>query len=453
MAGKNDNGERPLVVSLCGTYLKKEMQSLYRQIVGLEEHRNVVFAEKIANPELFPFDDVVQMKKRTRPRPRGNFLLRYWYKHVRKQWPPPRPVGSVGREGAYYHPYDLVDLLEAEKPDVVHCYYGHKAVKYLWMLQAAKLPYVISFHGVDVVKFVGEKGYLEKLRIAFDEAQLVMARSNSLLERLADLGCPREKLRLNRTPIPFGSIEFQERRPPADGRWKLVQACRLIPKKGIFTVLDALPRVLKRWPKLKYYLAGVGPSQYTEELAEAIRVRGLSENVEMLGWLDQDRLQDLYRESHLFLHPSQLTQDSDQEGVPNSMLEAMASGLPVVATFHGGIPEAVTHGVDGFLVPERSPDELAGALVDLMGDGDTLAEFSRKAAASALERFGFDSQIRNLEDIYREARGLERIGPDPTPEGFGSSVSQKGHGDDAADPDDAADNGEPGGAIALEDVG
>ncbi len=411
MADKNDN---------CGTYLKKEMQSLYRQIAGLKEHRNMVFAEKIANSEMFPFEPVVQMEKRTRPRPRGNFLLRFWYKHVRKQWPPPRPVGSVGREGAYYHPYDLVDLLDAEKPDVVHCYYGHKAVKYLWMLQAAGYPYVISFHGVDVVKFVGEKGYLEKLRIAFGEAQLVMARSTSLLERLAELGCPRDKLRLNRTPIPFGDIESCERHPPTDGDWKLVQACRLIPKKGIFTVLDALPQVIKKWPKLKYYLAGVGPSR--DEIAEAVRVRGLSENVELLGWLDQSQLQQIYRESHLFLHPSQLTQENDQEGVPNSMLEAMACGLPVVATLHGGIPEAVSHGSDGFLVPERSPDELAAALIELMEDPGKLAEFSRNAAVSVRERFGFESQIRNLEDIYREARGLPRIGPDPTPEGFGSVV-------------------------------
>ncbi len=415
------DGERPLVASLCGTYLKKEMQSLYRQIAGLKEHRNIVFAEKVANLEMFPFEPLVRMKKRTRPRPRGNFLLRFWYKHVRKQWPPPRPVGSVGRENAYYHPYDLVDLLAKHRPDVVHCYYGHKAVKYLWMLQAADIPFVISFHGVDVVKFVGEEGYDEKLAIAFRDAALVMARSESLLERLADLGCPREKLRINRTPIPFDNIEFRERSAPADGRWVLVQACRLIPKKGIFTVLDALPKVLQRWPRLKYKLAGIGPSR--DEIAEAVRVRGLSENVELLGWLDQSQLQAVYHEGHLFLHPSQLTQENDQEGVPNSMLEAMAAGLPVVATLHGGIPEAVTSGHDGLLVPERSPDELGEALIDLLGDPAKLAEFSRNAAASARERFGFDSQIRNLEDIYREARGLERVAPDPTPEGYGARVA------------------------------
>ena len=423
------------------------MQSLYRQIAGLEEHRNVVFAEKVANPEMFPFDEVVRMTKRTRPRPRGNFLLRFWYKHLRHQWPPPRPVGSVGRENEYYHPYDLVDLLERHRPEVVHCYYGHKAVKYIWMLQAAEIPFVVSFHGVDVVKFVGEKGYIEKLRIVFREAKLVMARSVSLLDRLVELGCPPEKLRLNRTPIPFDNVEFKRRGAPPDGRWKIVQACRLIPKKGIFTVLDAMPRVLKTWPTLKYYLAGVGPSR--DEISEAVRVRGLSENVEMVGWLNQEKLQRLYHDCHFFLHPSQLTQENDQEGVPNSMLEAMASGLPVVATYHGGIPEAVTHGSDGLLVPERSPEELAGAMIDLMDSPSKLAALSEAAARSARERFGFEAQIRNLEDIYREARGLERLGPDDTPD-MRSRAAEQGHGDHAADADDGAEDRAAGGAVALE---
>ncbi len=400
-AANNGEDSRKLVISLCGTYLKKEMQSIYRQIAGLKEHRTVVFAEKVVNQELFPFDEVIQMTKRKRPRPRGNFILRFWYKHVLKKWPPPRPIV---KEVAYYHPYDLIDLIRGREPALVHVYYGHKAVKYIWMLLESQVPFVISFHGVDVVKFIDEKFYVEKLRIAFNEAELVMARSQSLLDRLKDLGCPEDKLRLNRTPIPFGDIEFTERKPPENGRWLLIQACRLIGKKGIFTVLDALPAVLRKYPRLKYLLAGIGPSR--EEIAEAIRVRGLSENVDMLGWLDQEKLRRYYADSHIFLHPSQLTQENDQEGVPNSMLEAMASGLPVVATYHGGIPEAVTSGHDGLLVPERSPDELAEAILTLMENENMLRTFSKQASVSVREKFGFDQQIGNLEAIYDEAIDL-----------------------------------------------
>ncbi|MFP6874020.1 MAG: glycosyltransferase [Verrucomicrobiales bacterium] len=407
-------GESALVASLCGTYLKPEMQSLYRQIVGLQEHRNIVFAEKVANLDMFPCAELVQMRKQLRPRPRGNFLLRFWYKHIVKRWPPPRPIGSAGRGNEYYHPYNLLDLLDEHKPSLVHCYYGHKAVKYLKMLQASGVPFVISFHGVDVVKFISRDGYVERLRSAFDSAQLVMGRSASLLRRLLELGCPVEKLRLNRTPIPLEDIVFSRRTAPQDGCWRLVQACRLVPKKGIFTILEALEQVIKRWPKLKYSLAGVGPAM--DEIKTAIVRHGLEQHVETLGWLPQENLQEIYRKSHIFLHPSELTQENDQEGVPNSMLEAMAAGLPVVATYHGGIPEAVTSGEDGYLVAERSPQELAQALMDLMEEPEDLERFSTNAAHSVRRKFGFKSQIRNLEDIYREARGLPRIAEDITPE-------------------------------------
>ncbi len=405
--------DAPLVCSLCGTYLKQEMQSIYRQITGLRDHRNVVFAEQISNLDMFPFEPVVRMEKRSRPRLRGNFLLRFWYKHVVRKWPPPRPIGSVGRENEYYHPYDLVDLLRKNKPDLVHCYYGHKAVKYLKMLKDAGVPFVISFHGVDVVKFIDREGYREALVSAFHEAKLVMARSVSLLERLLELGCPSDKLRLNRTPIPLGNITYKKRVAPQDGQWRMVQACRLIAKKGIFTILEAIALLIDRWPGLKYSLAGIGPDK--EEIERAIARHDLQNHVQMLGWLSQEELQEIYGDSHIFLHPSELTSENDQEGVPNSMLEAMAAGLPVVATYHGGIPEAVTNGADGLLVPERSPEELAKALDEMMSNNEKFEEFSVKAAESVRERFGFEGQIRNLEDIYREAMGIKRHECDMTP--------------------------------------
>jgi colanic acid/amylovoran biosynthesis glycosyltransferase len=401
MVPEDSSDERPLVISLCGTYLKAEMQSIYRQIANLRDHRTVVFAEQLDILEQFPFEPVVKMEKRTRPRYRGNFLLRFWYKHIIKRWPPPRAIGHVGMEGAYYHPYDLVDLLREWRPALVHVYYGHKAVKYHDMLTAAGVPYLVSFHGVDVVKFMDDPEYLRTLGVVFKEAKLVLARSESLLRKLESLGCPREKMRMNRTPIPFEAFPFRRREAPDDGAWRLVQACRLIPKKGLFTVLEALPKVVARWPLLRFTICGRGPIE--DELARRIDAAGLGEHVTLAGWVSQDALKAIYAEAHVFLHPSELTETLDQEGVPNAMLEAMACGLPVVATEHGGIPEAVDDGRDGYLVPEKSPEALAEAMLKLFGDGQALAHFSDQAASSVREKFGFEEQIQNLEKCYAEA--------------------------------------------------
>lgn len=393
--------ERPLVVSLTGTYLKKEMQSIYRQLANLSSFRTRVFAEKLENEELFPLEHYEQLTRIPRPRPRGNFVLRFWYKHVLKQWPPPRKITTEPDE---YFPYDLVEILRREQPALVHVYYGHKAVKYHEMLEAWGGPWVVSFHGVDVVKFFDEAGYHERMREVFRDARLVLARSESLLARLEDLGCPRQKLRLNRTPIPMAGVEPHRRKPPEDGKWRLLQACRLIEKKGIFTVLEALPEVAEAFPRLLYILCGDGPER--GRIESEIQRLGLQANVELRGWVDQEALRQEYGSAQLFLHPSELTGNSDQEGVPNSMLEAMSHGLPVVATLHGGIPEAVRDGVEGILVAERSPGEIRDALLRVMGDAELLGAFSEQAAAGVRQRYGLEQSVSALEDCYREAARL-----------------------------------------------
>jgi len=389
---------RPLVISLCGTFLKPEMQSIYRQVTGLRRVRTAVYTQSRENAEMFPFDPVVTLTKLARPRLRGNFILRFWFKYVVKQWPPPFPINKEVRP---HHPYDLVTLLQRDKPELVHVYYGHKAVHYLEMLQAWGGPWVVSFHGVDVSKFIEEEGYAEKLKTVFEEAKIVLARSESLLAKLESLGCPRGKLRLNRTPIPLEHLPASVREAPADGKWRFVQACRLIQKKGILTALEALAAVKERFPRFRYLICGEGPLR--EKIADAVARLGLRENVELPGWLTQEQLVAEYGRAHLFLHPSEQTKGGDQEGIPNSMLEAMATGLPVVATLHGGIPEAVKHGHDGLLVPEHSPRELAEAIERMMDDPSLLARCSRNAAASVRENFGAEAQVAALEAAYFEA--------------------------------------------------
>lgn len=402
---------KPLVVSLCGTFLKPEMLSVYRQIAGLRRHRTVVFTERRLNAEQFPFEPVVVMQRpppavrarRRKQRQRGNFIRRFWYKHLLKQWPPPeRPRRAAPvAPPVYDDSYNLCDLLRERQPQLAHVYYGHKAVKYLPMLRRWGGPLVVSFHGVDVTGSVYRESDPATLTEVFDHAQLILARSQSLLDQLAALGCPPGKLRLNRTPVPLDAIPRALRRPPADGRWHLLQACRLIPKKGLRTSLLAMRIVAEVWPGAVLTLAGDGP--LAGEMQALAAELGLERHVRFVGWCAQPELLALYRDAHLFLHPSETTEAGDREGIPNSLLEGMAAGLPAVATWHGGIPEAVRDGFNGLLAPERSPAELAAAVLRLLGDPALLETLSREAAASMETHFGASRQIAALEDCYEEA--------------------------------------------------
>jgi colanic acid/amylovoran biosynthesis glycosyltransferase len=109
---------------------------------------------------------------------------------------------------------------------------------------------------------------------------------------------------------------------------------------------------------------------------------------------------DLYRESHLFLHPSEQTLDGDREGIPNSLLEAMATGLPCITTRHGGIPEAVTHLESGILVRESDLEGLADWLERLARDDELRDSLGMRAARMITEKFDLTTQIEKLEQVY-----------------------------------------------------
>jgi colanic acid/amylovoran biosynthesis glycosyltransferase len=126
----------------------------------------------------------------------------------------------------------------------------------------------------------------------------------------------------------------------------------------------------------------------------------IDNRVSFPGFVSQEKLRELFYASHIFLHPSETGRDGNQEGVPNSMLEAMASGLPVFATHHGGIPEAIENGISGVLVAERDYGALARALLDAVQDRHLLWQLARIGSQAVGEKFDQRTQVGRLEDVY-----------------------------------------------------
>jgi colanic acid/amylovoran biosynthesis glycosyltransferase len=243
------------------------------------------------------------------------------------------------------------------------------------------------------------------LRRLFDLAALILPRSRAIADNLVALGCPEEKIRIHRTGIPLDRFPFAQRYVPEDGKWRLFQACRLIPKKGVEVTLRAFARFVARYPEARLTVAGEGPLAETlGELAEDLRI---AHRVSFPGFVSQAKLRDLLYQSHLFIHPSITGPDGDREGVPNAILEAMASGLPVVASWHGGIPEAVEHGETGLLAPEHADADLAGEMIGIAGDRDRYTAMSANAARSVAANWEIQAQTRVLEALYDEARRRE----------------------------------------------
>jgi colanic acid/amylovoran biosynthesis glycosyltransferase len=372
-----------VVASYCATFLKPEMLHIYRQITSLRRVRPVVIAQKRENADRFPFQNIRVVKK-----PALHFLRRTWFKQIAdRPWQiSPAEVRATER------------ALTESNAELLHIYFGHIAMLLRPLIRQWQKPSLVSFHGADVLVDMQKPAYRRATEEMLSLVRRVLVRSDSLRQAVIDLGCAPEKIEIQRAGIPLADFPFRERNIPGDGQWRLLQAGRLIEKKGLKTTLRAFARFRKEFPPARLTIAGEGPQ--LEELQSLARELQIGSAVDFAGFVSQEELRELFYSSQIFLHPSETGRDGNQEGVPNSMLEAMASGLPVFATRHGGIPEAVENNVSGILVNERDDCALGDALIDCAKDSARLVAMGRAASESVAKNFNQTEQTRRLEEIY-----------------------------------------------------
>src|SRR5438046_318785 len=310
------------------------MLHIYRQITGLKRCAPVVIAQKRENAERYPFESIHIV-----PKPQTHVLRRFWFRQLRDK---PWQISDVELSA-------LLSVLTETRACLLHIFFGHIAVHLLPLIRAWKHPSIVSFHGADVMVDMNKPAYREATLQMLDAVTLVLVRSESLQRAVADLGCDPEKIEIQRTGIPLEEFPFRERSFPENDEWRFVQAGRLIEKKGLPVTLRAFAIFLGKYANATLTIAGEGP--LLGELQKLARELRIERSVSFTGFISQEQLGETYYRSHIFLHPSQTGHEGNQEGIPNSMLEAMATGLPVFATQHGGIPEAIENGARGVRVP------------------------------------------------------------------------------------------------------
>jgi len=359
------------------------MFHIYRQITALRRCAPVVIAQKREQTDRFPFEAVEIV-----PKPATHFLRRFWFRQVRDM---PWQISDAELIG-------LLRVLSRIDARLLHIYFGQIAVHLLPLIRTWKNPSIVSFHGADVTVDMNKRGYRDATRQMLDVVKLVLVRSESLRRAVADLGCDPKRIEVQRTGIPLEEFPFRERSFPQNGEWRFVQAGRLIEKKGLPVTLRAFAIFQNQYPNATLTIAGEGPLLgQVQKLAHELNIQ---ERVSFAGFISQEQLREIYYRSHIFLHPSQTGRDGNQEGIPNSMLEAMASGLPAFATQHGGIPEAIENGASGVLVPEGDHEKLARALLDAAEDPELLSRIARSGADVVRKNFDLHAQAQRLDDIY-----------------------------------------------------
>lgn len=389
---RKQSKRRPVVACYVPEFLKRDMNHVYRQVVGLDQYDPVVICRKREEEKRFPFDE---SRIHRIPKSRGRFFRRAYHEQLRRG---PIPLGAT-EVGA------LKRVLDQTGAELMHIYFGHVAARLVPYLRRAEIPVVASFHGADATSGTDRPKYQAALLEVFECSSLVLARSNALLDALAKLGCPTEKLRLQRTGLPLDEWPVIDRSIPdsseVDRPWVFLQVCRLVAKKGIETSLRAFAKIRRDYPSSRFILVGDGLER--QALDVLIAELGIGGAIEFRGFLDEAGVRAALSEAHFFFHPSVTDATGNQEGVPNAMLEAMATGLPPLATLHGGIPEAVTSGVSGVLAEEGDHQALAHGALGIMAEPDRYLEMAKAAREEIEEGFSREAQIDSLESHYAEA--------------------------------------------------
>jgi colanic acid/amylovoran biosynthesis glycosyltransferase len=304
--------------------------------------------------------------------------------------------------------YRVAPFLARNHYDLVHCHFGPNGLVGVQLRQMGLLPapIVTQFHGFDASSFVREKGS-DVYRVLFNAGQLFLCVSERIRERLIALGCPASKLRIHHAGVDLGAMTFHPRPFAPNGVVRILTVGRLVEKKGIEFGLRAIADLLRGGSKVEYTIAGAGPEEST--LRQLCRTFQIESAVTFTGSIPHDRVVALLNDADVMLAPSVTASDGNEEGIPVVLMEALATGLPVVSTFHAGIPELVTHGVTGLLSRERDAQGFANQIRYLMANSE-MRERMIRAGRLAVEH-GFDNDKINsrLYMLYQELCGVNSI--------------------------------------------
>jgi glycosyltransferase involved in cell wall biosynthesis len=228
-------------------------------------------------------------------------------------------------------------------------------------------------------------------RHAYRSATKVVANSAAAAAALVQEGLAPESIAVIPNGIDLAASVPRDRIP---GIRTIVTVANLRPEKCHATLLAAAATLVRRHPDLRFLIVGDGPERRT--LEALVDERGLSGHVQFLG--HREDVPALLASADAFVLPSR------SEAFPNAVVEAMAAGLPVVATAIGGVPELIEHDRTGLLVRVGDPDHLAAALTRLVERPEHAALLGREARHVVLQRYSFDRMVSSFEDLY--LRGL-----------------------------------------------
>jgi colanic acid/amylovoran biosynthesis glycosyltransferase len=284
---------------------------------------------------------------------------------------------------------------------LIHAHYGPNGWWALPHKRALKLGLVTTFYGWDLAPKIawGEGNWKKRRKELFEEGDLFMVEGPFMRETLISLGCPPEKVEIQRIAVRLDKLSFRIRRPKSCAKIRIIFAGRFMEKKGLIYALQAVHELSKDRRDFEFRIIGAG--ELIEEFKTYIKDNNLAECVKLLGILNYQEYASEMNEADIFLHPSVVAANGDTEGgAPTVILEAQAMGMPVVSTYHADIPYITVPGKSAILVKERDVKGLTKALSELLDHPERWEEMGRIGRAHIEKYHNIEHEVVALEDKY-----------------------------------------------------
>jgi len=297
----------------------------------------------------------------------------------------------------------IVDHFINNRYDLIHCHFGQVANNYIFLKEIfPEIIFVATFHGYDlsVLPRIFGRNVFDKL---FSEADLITAGSDYAREKLIALGADEKKVISFPLGVRLNRYINRERNWVFGENLKIVTIGRLVEKKGIEYGIKAVAQVAENYPHLEYHIIGDGPLR--AKLQDLILDLNLREKAILHGWKNNDAIPDILNRGNLFLLPSVTAKSGDVETQGVVLLEAQASGLPVIATNHNGFPESLVDGESGFLVPERNVEAIAEKITYFIRNPKSLDSMGKKGRRFVEEKFDNQKLSIKLVEMYKSLLG------------------------------------------------
>jgi colanic acid/amylovoran biosynthesis glycosyltransferase len=293
----------------------------------------------------------------------------------------------------------FIKTLPKEKTefDIIFCQSANQALPLLAFKNKNNIKgkLIVFVRGADL-KIFQDQVSRKKIFDAFD---LIAPVCEYFKTELVKLHQNNGKIKVFHSSINCKKFGYRGLLLPEKKTLSIITTSRLAHKKGLDYAIKAIALLVKIYPYLKYYIIGDGRSK--EALQNLIDSLNLTQNIFLLGWKSSTEVIKLLNEGHIFILPS-VTRNAQQEGIPNAVKEAMAIGLPVVSTYHAGIPELVEDGITGFLVPEKDSMALAKKIDFLIHHPESWENIIATARKFVEKHFERDAENKKLIEVCYE---------------------------------------------------